>query len=47
MFFAVSPPFLPILLNSFSIGVKDIHFSLLSPKQVSCFLNSANSFMIK
>ena len=49
IFFLISSPFLSVLLTSFSIGtVKVILFSVFSPKQVNCFLNSsANSFMIK
>ena len=47
MFFVISSLFLSILVTSFSIGIiKVMCFSVFSPKQVKCFLNSfANSFM--
>ena len=47
--FVIFTLFLSILLTSLSIEtVKAIHFSVVSPKQVNCFINfSANSFVIK
>ena len=49
MLFVISSPFLSIHLTSFSIGsVNVMHFSVLSLKEVNCFLSSsANRFMIK
>ena len=49
MFFIIPSPFISILVTSFSIGtVKVMYFSVFSPKQVNCFLDSsAKSFMIK
>ena len=49
IFFVISSAFLSIFVTSFSIGpLKVMYFSVLSPKQVNCFLNSyANSFVIK
>ena len=42
IFFAISSPFLSILVTSFSIGtVKVMYFSVFSPKQVNCFSNSS------
>ena len=48
IFFIISPPFLLILLTSFSIKtVKVMYFSVFSPEHLNRFLNfSANSFMI-
>ena len=45
--FVISSPFLPIPRTFFSIGNgKVMYFSVFSPKQVNCFLNSfANSFL--
>ena len=40
--FVISSPCLSTLVTSCSIGtVKVIYFSVFSPKQVSCFLNSS------
>ena len=49
MLFVIFPPFLKILLTSFSVGTeKFICFSVFSPKQVNYHTNFfASSFMIK
>ena len=49
MAFVISSPFLSVLLTSFSIGVETVmYFSVFSPKQFNCPLNSsASSFVIK
>ena len=49
MFFAISSPFLSILVISLSIGTVNVmKFLVFSPKQVNYFSNlSAYSFMIK
>ena len=49
MLFVIFPPFLKILLTSFSVGTeKFMYFSVFSPKQVNCHTNFfASSFMKK
>ena len=49
MAFVIYSSFLPILLTSLSIGTEKVmRFSVFSPKQVNCLLNSsASSVMIK
>ena len=48
MAFVIFSPFLLILLTSFSTATEKVmYFSVFSPKQVNCPLNSSNSFYDK